>query len=184
MCDQPLLNSLVLEARKLNLQIVLDAKGDEGVKSALIAYENALQQYPKEDHRYLVENASITDEKLLEKMQVLKVAPTLTNQHVFYWEMACKERLLCEPRIEQIDAAAKAKKLGLKFTFNDDVTSSSCHPLLLLEIASVQETLGRSRSNLDERLTVDDAIKAMTLNAAWQTFREKELGRYRSRQTG
>ena len=174
--DKSAIQPLVLQARKSNLQVVFCACGDEEVKTALTLAENTFQQYPKGDHRYLLENVSLEDQKLIEQMYAVKASPCFTNAHTYYWETACKERLKCEPLANQIDRAGLAKRAGGKFSFSDDAPPSVNHPLLMLEIASIQETLGRSLSNLDERLTVEDTIKALTLHAAWQTFREKELG--------
>jgi len=74
-----------------------------------------------------------------------------------------------------LDAAKTAKDYGLKFSFNDD-TLGPANPLLFIQIAATRKTDEGRVLNANERITIDDAIKGVTLYPAWQSFREKELG--------
>lgn len=86
-----------------------------------------------------------------------------------------QDKILGESRTELLDAAQTAKDLGLKFSFNDD-TLGPPNPLLFLQVAATRKTDDGRVLNAKEKISVDDAIKGLTLYPAWQSFRENELG--------
>jgi len=168
--DETKLDPLVSEARRLGLQISIRANSGEEVERSIVALENALQQHPKDDHRFRIEHAEIANEQSLKKMISLKIAPSVTNQHLYCWGTGCKDRT------DQVDVAGTAKKLGMKFTLSDASPTTTISPLLMLEVVATRKALGSGTFNQVNGISVEDAIKAMTLFAAEQTFRDKELG--------
>jgi predicted amidohydrolase YtcJ len=170
------LNALVLKAHEKNFQIAIHANGDQAIVYTLNAYENALKVLPKEDPRFRVEHATVTDHALMKKMKEVKATPSFTNPHVYYYGKVFQEKILGKKRANSIDSARSAKTLGMKFSFNDDAPLMPPNPLLLMEVAVTREMVDGGVLNPDETITIDDAIKAFTIYPAWQSFREKELG--------
>ncbi len=72
--------------------------------------------------------------------------------------MFSKIKFLGNPRAEWLDAAKTAKKLGLKYSFNDD-SLGPADPLLFIQVAATRKTDEGRVLNADEIITVDDAIK-------------------------
>lgn len=169
------LNQYVLNAHKKNLQVAIHANGDQAIEDALNAYENALKLYPKEDSRFRMEHATVTDPNQWKRMAKLKVTPSFTEHHVYYWGEVFKDKILGEPRADYIDAAKTAQDLGIKFSFNDDALAG-LSPLLFIQVASTREMENGGILNPQQVISVDEAIKAMTLYPAWQSFRDKDLG--------
>ena len=173
---QSQLNDMVMKAHQMGLQLAVHANGDQAVDNALTAYEKALKAIPKDDPRFRIEHATVTNEDLLKRMAAVKATPSFTNQHIYYWGEAFKNTILGEPRADHLDAARSAQKLGMKYSFHDDAPLASINPLLMIEIGVTREMTDGNVLNPNETVSVDEAIKALTLYPAWQSFREKELG--------
>lgn len=173
--DQEKLNRLVLNVHEKNYQVAVHANGDKAINETLNAYENAQKVHPREDPRLRIEHASIADMSLLKRMAQVHATPSFTDEHIFYWGKVFKDKILGEERTNFLDSARTARDLGLKFSFNDD-TLADINPLFLIQIAVTRQMKGDGILNPKETISVDDAIKAMTIYAAWQSFRDKELG--------
>lgn len=172
---QDALTEMVLNARKNHLQVAIHANGDQAIEDTLRAFETASQEYPSDDPRFRIEHATIVDPAQWKRIAQVKATPSFTEHHVYYWGEVFKDKILGEPRADWMDAAQTAKELGIKFSFNDDDLAGA-NPLFFIQVAATREMQDGKTLNPSQKITIDDAIKAMTLYPAWQTFREKELG--------
>lgn len=173
--SQDQLTELVMSARKQGIQVAVHANGDQAIEDTLTAFEKAQKAYPSQDPRFRLEHASIVDPAQWKRIAAVKATPSFTEPHVYYWGDVFEDKILGNPRADWLDAAKSAKDLGIKFSFNDD-TLAAPTPLLFMQIAITRKTDDGRVLNADQRITIDDAIKAVTLYPAWQSFREKELG--------
>lgn len=173
--SQEQLTNIVLEARKQGIQVAVHANGDQAIEDTLNAFEKAQSTYPSNDPRFRLEHASIVDPKQWKRVADVKATPSFTEHHVYYWGDVFKDKILGDPRAEWLDAAKTAKDLGLKYSFNDD-SLAAANPLLFIQVAVTRKTDDGRVLNADQKITIDDAIKGVTLYPAWQSFREKELG--------
>lgn len=173
--NQDQLTELVMGARKQGIQVSVHANGDQAVEDTLTAFEKAQEAYPSNDPRFRIEHASIVDPDQWMRVAKVKATPSFTEHHVYYWGDVFQDKILGNPRAEWLDAAKTAKDLGLKFSFNDD-SLAPARPLLFIQVAATRKTDDGRELNAKQRISIDDAIKGVTLYPAWQSFREKELG--------
>lgn len=173
--SQDQLTELVLNARKLGIQVAIHANGDQAIEDTLRAFEKAQETYPSEDPRFRIEHASIVEPDQWKRVAKVKATPSFTEHHVYYWGDVFQDKILGNPRAEWLDAAKTAKDLGLRFSFNDD-SLAPARPLLFIQVAATRKTDDGRELNADQKISIDDAIKGVTLYPAWQSFREKELG--------
>lgn len=169
------LTELVMNARKLGIQVAVHANGDQAIEDTLAAFEKAQEAYPSDDPRFRIEHASIVDPDQWKRVAKIKATPSFTEHHVYYWGDVFQDKILGNPRAEWLDAAKTAKDLGLKFSFNDD-SLAPARPLLFIQVAATRKTDDGRELNAQQKISIDDAIKGVTLYPAWQSFREKELG--------
>lgn len=173
--DQEQLTNMVLNARKQGIQVAVHANGDQAIEDTLNAFEKAQEMYPSDDPRFRLEHASIVEPEQWKRVAKVKATPSFTEPHVYYWGDVFQNKILGDPRADWLDAAKTAKDLGLKFSFNDD-SLAPAKPLLFIQVAITRKTDQGNVLNADQRITIDDAIKGVTLYPAWQSYREKELG--------
>ncbi len=170
------LHEKILKAHQKDLQIAVAANGDRAIEIAVEGLEKAQKIYPKPDPRFRIEKATVAEEKLLKRMAAAKASPSFTIQHVYYWGKAFKTTILGNMRAEHVDSLRSAKEAGMKFSLNDDGPTTSANSMLMVEIAATRKMLDSKVLNPKETISVLQALKALTICAAWQTFREKELG--------
>ena len=173
--SQEQLTNMVMKARSQGIQVAIHANGDQAIEETLIAFETAQKNYPSDDPRFRIEHASIVNPEQWKRIAKVHATPSFTEYHVYYWGDVLQDEILGEPRVDWLDAAKTAKDLGIKFSFNDDALGPPA-PLLFIQIAATRKTDDGRVLNDKQKITVDDAIKGVTLYPAWQSFREKELG--------
>ncbi len=172
---QNTLTQMISNVRKNNIQVAVHANGDQAIEDTLSAMEAAQKAYPSDDPRFRLEHATLVEPGQWQRVKKLNATPSFTEHHVYYWGEVFKDKILGDVRAEWIDAAKTAKDLGLKYSFNDDDLAGA-NPLLFIQVAATREMRDGQILNPEQRITVDDAIKGLTIYPAWQSFREKEIG--------
>ena len=160
-------------------QIASHAHGDRGVQQALDNYEALLAGNPRpKDRRLRLEHFTINNENQVKQAVKLGVIPSFMIQDVEYWGQAYNNSLLGEKRAKRMDPARDFKKAGAIFSLHSDYPMSPIQPLNYITVAvnrQWQQT-PKKAIGLDERITVDDAIRAITINGAYEIWAEKEIG--------
>ncbi len=72
--------------------------------------------------------------------------------------------------------AASAKRIGVNYGFHFDGPVAPNKPFSVLETAVMRRTVGGKVLGPEERVMIDDAIRAYTINPAYQLFMEREVG--------
>ena len=175
--DDERLFFLVDKFHKEGWQIAAHIQGERAVKQFLDAVEKAQQSFPRKDYRHRMEhNALVTSEQLKRAFR-LGVTPSFYIDHIYYYGDALKEVIVGPKRASRFMPINSAKKAGHRFTIHTDSPSSPIGVLREMRVAVTRKTRsGKYVLGPDEAITVDDAIKAVTINAAWQIFEEDTRG--------
>jgi len=157
-------------------QIAIHAQGEIAIQMILNAFTEILEKYPRPDHRHRLEhNALITNNQIIQA-QKLGLTLSFFMDHVYFYG----EQL---PQIVGADRAARFMPLGSAFaaghraSIHTDNPATPVDPFRVISTAVTRKTkntgviLGPA-----ERVTIDDALKAVTINAAWQLFEDAQRG--------
>jgi predicted amidohydrolase YtcJ len=79
-------------------------------------------------------------------------------------------------RAEQMVRLGSLERLGVPFTFHSDSPMAPLEPLTLAWTAANRETINGNRTGQDERVSLDAALRAITIDAAWAVGMEHEIG--------
>ena len=141
------------------------------------AAQGLIQIFPRKDYRHRMEhNALVTSEQLKRAFR-LGVTPSFYIDHINYYGDALKEVIVGPKRAARFMPVNSAKKAGHRFTLHTDSPSSPIGVLRMMRVAVTRKTRsGKYVLGHDEKITVNDAIKAVTINAAWQIFEEDTRG--------
>jgi predicted amidohydrolase YtcJ len=106
------------------------------------------------------------------------VIPGFTIGHVDYWGEAFHDHLVGPERASRIDPSADFKKAGGRFAYHSDSPVSNVSPLNYISEGAGRLWQKPPRKVLgpDERVTVDDAIRAVTINAAYELMSDDKVG--------
>lgn len=159
-------------------QIMVHANGDAAVDAVTKAYHTVLSKAPKRDARHRIEHCSlVNDDARFNEMAAVGVTPSFLINHVYLWGKTLRDNILGPERIGMLDRTAAALKAGLKFTMHSDYNVSPINPLHYVKVAATR-TLWNSTEVLgaDQIVSVYDALKAVTIDAAWQIHADDRLG--------
>ena len=109
-------------------------------------------------------------------MAELGVTVSFFSYHVYVWGDRHRSLFLGPERAERISPAASASKRGIRYTLHNDTPVTPTRPLELIWCAVNRLTASGRILGPDQRITPLQALRAHTIDAAWQVFREDDLG--------
>lgn len=150
-------------------QIMVHTNGDAAVEFALETMEKLLPNYPVTDIRHRFEHASFTSDDQLSRMKAAGISPSFLMNHVYYWGAAFRDTILGPERAQLLDRVASAYKVGLRPSFHSDYNVSKVHPLQSARTGVLRQLQADGTVlNPAECATPEQALAAITTNAAWQ----------------
>lgn len=170
---------LFSEVRKLHdlgFQIHTHCNGDAACDMYLDAIDNALQGNPRKDHRHTVIHGQVMRKDQLKRCSSLGVTVSFFPAHVFYWGDKHYSEFLGPERSQDISPAHWAEQAGVRFTIHNDAAVTPTRPLHLIHTAVTRKTLSGRILGQHQRISVQSALRAHTIDAAWQVFQENERG--------
>jgi predicted amidohydrolase YtcJ len=166
----------VASYRAAGHQVAVHGNGDAAIDDILDALEAAQQGDPQLDARPVVIHAQMARPDQLERMQHLRVIPSFFALHTYYWGDRHRERFLGPERAARISPARTAQTLGVRFTLHCDTPVVPMDPLRLVWAAVNRRTTSGQELGPEERIDVASALRAVTLDAAFQHFEEDLKG--------
>jgi imidazolonepropionase-like amidohydrolase len=102
--------------------------------------------------------------------------PSFFGMHCFYWGDWHRDETLGAVRAEMISPAQSALRRGMIFTQHHDSPVAQPSAIRILSSVVTRRTRSGDILGADERISVDDALKSLTIWGAYQHFEEKEKG--------
>ncbi|MDI6904365.1 MAG: amidohydrolase [Candidatus Bathyarchaeia archaeon] len=165
---QKKLNKLVLKAHKAGLQLAVHAIGDRAIEAVLKAFSKALKEFPRENHRHRIEHCSVLNPKLIKRMERLGLIASV-QPHFIISDFWVADRL----------GKARARWVyPFKTLMHEDLivaSGSDCPVEPINPLLGVWAAVAR-KSFPEESLTVEETLRAYTLNAAYASFDEDKRG--------
>jgi hypothetical protein len=172
------LQHVATEALKHGFQLNTHAIGDRGNRMVLDAYEAALERIPSGDHRFRIEHAQIIHSDDIPRFAQLGVIPAMQSSHQtsdMYWA----GNRLGQNRLLGSYAWRSLLNTGVVVPNGSDFPVELVNPLISFHAAfSRQDAKNWPVGGWlpQERMTRDEALKSMTIWAAYSGFMEKEVG--------
>jgi len=158
------------------LQVAVHGNGDAAIDDILDAFEEAQRRHPRADARPIVIHAQMARMDQLDRMRALGVVPSFFSLHTFYWGDRHRRRFMGPERAARMSPAASAAKRGIRFTIHCDAPVVPMEPMRLVWSAVNRRTRSGYVVGPDERISALQALRAITIDAAWQGFEEAEKG--------
>lgn len=168
------LDALVARALGLGLQVAIHAAGDMAVHMALTAMERVRQAQPLVEPRFRIEHGVLLSDALIRRMREVGVVLVVQPVSVYYHA----DKLASAP------LAAGLRQLPLRDLLDAGVpvalsSDSPCYPmdpLFGIWAAVTRATQSGSVSAPEQRISVEEALRAATLTAARALGLEHERG--------
>ena len=178
-----LMEETVVMAAGENIDLHLHAIGDGAVRTALNAVEVARATYPDTSSRFTICHIEVVDSVDIPRFAALNVVGQTTPTWFEYDYVALE--YLGHDRFQQLYPIASLRRHGAKITLGSDypvtwIGEDALNPLFNIEMAVTRQQAGNPdypiQAKISERLSVDQAIRAHTIDAAWQLGLEDEIG--------
>lgn len=155
-------------------QLSCHVHGDAAVDVVLNAFAKA---HVPASSRPRLEHVGAMRPDQFERAATMGVTPSLFIEHVYYWGDVLVDKLFGREHGARWMAARSAFDAGLRVSFHNDSPVTPPDPIGNIATAVTRVAKGSGRVLAPEqRIGVDAAIRAQTLNAAWQLGLENEIG--------
>lgn len=161
------LQRLVLDYHQAGLQLHIHTNGDEAVDLMLDAIEEALTLWPRPDHRHTLQHCQFISQAQLRRAAKLGVCLNMFANHLYYWGDIHRHRTLGYARSRRLEPLASALRLGIPLAMHSDAPVTPLGPLFTAWCAVERRTASGAELGAHERLSVDQALRTITLGAAY-----------------
>ena len=170
---QESVDKLINKYSMAEIPIMAHANGDAAADMLL---EAVRKSSIASDHRTVMIHAQTVREDQLDQMMKLKIIPSYFSTHTFYWGDWHRDSVFGNERASRISPTNSTLKRGMPFTVHND--APIVPPDMIRLLWSTTNRLTRSGKVLgpDQRISTYNALKAMTINAAYQHFEEDIKG--------
>ncbi len=160
----------------LGWQMACHVHGDAGVDTILDVYEEALRRNPREDHRLRLEHVGAIRPDQLRRAADLGVTCSIFVDQIHYWGDVIVDGLFGPERGSRWMPAGSAVATGMRISLHNDPPVTPEEPLRNISVAATRTAPSGRVLAPEERLTVEQAIRAQTIDAAWQLFADDVVG--------
>lgn len=161
---------------RAGLTIHTHTNGDEASEVAVNAIERVLSRAPRHDHRHTLQHGQMIDAPLFKRMGVLGLCANLFANHIWYWGDQHYEMTMGPDRANRLDACASALAAGVPLAIHSDAPVTPLGPLFTAWCAVNRVTPSGRVLGANERISVAQALHAITLGPAWTLKLDREIG--------
>ncbi|MCH8087352.1 MAG: amidohydrolase [Chloroflexi bacterium] len=172
--DRDELRDLLLESHTAGLHTGTHSQGDAAMEMVVSSWEEILKEHPREDHRHRIEHCGYPI-KHLERMAKLGLLAISQPSYLYYNGDGFLANL-GEERAKKLIPLRSELDLGIPIVLSTDSPVVSFRPLDNISAAVSRVTMEGQDCGKDERITVEEAIRGYTINAAYSVFKEGEKG--------
>ncbi|MDO3637173.1 amidohydrolase [Mycolicibacterium arseniciresistens] len=151
-------------------------QGDAGVDTILDVYEALLAKHPRDDHRLRLEHVGAIRDEQLQRAHDLGVTCSIFVDQIHYWGDVIVDGLFGPEHGNRWMPCGSAVKTGMRISLHNDPPVTPEEPLRNISVAVTRTAPSGRVLGPEERLTVDQAIRAQTIDAAWQLFSDDVIG--------
>ncbi|MFW9787420.1 MAG: amidohydrolase [Candidatus Thorarchaeota archaeon] len=156
-------------------RISAHANGDRAIDLYLDIIEELQTMYPREDPRNRDIHCTVVNPKIVERIKKLGVLPTIFGPYAYYHG----DKLIPafgEKRLEWMFAARSFLDAEVKIAAHSDHPCAPYPPLMAIYALVNRTTKAGTPIGRSQRISVFEALKLYTINAAYHQFDEDKLG--------
>ena len=161
---------------RAGLTIHTHTNGDEASEVAINAIERVLARAPRADHRHTLQHGQMIDAPMFRRMAALGLCANLFANHIWYWGDQHYEMTMGPDRANRLDACGSALAAGVAMAIHSDAPVTPLGPLFTAWCAVNRVTPKGRVLGAAERISVPQALHAVTLGAAWTLKLDHEIG--------
>jgi len=167
---------LYRRALEAGVQVHTHTNGDQATQMVLDQLEPALKAHPSPDHRFTIQHCQLADAAQFRKMAKLGACVNLFANHHFYWGDEHYRLTVGPERAERMNATRTALESGVPMTIHSDAPVTPLGPLFTAWAAVNRITASGRTQGEGEKISVAQALHAVTIGAAYTLHMDGEVG--------
>jgi len=148
-------------------QLAIHSQGDASNREVAAAI--ALNQTkPAVDLPLRIEHSVLLPIDLMPRLAELRVTPSFHINHILYYGDALSASLIGPQMAQQVLPVKRAFELDMHPTLHADSPMFPPNAYSLMKTAITRKTSSGAHLNLEQAITIEQALRAMTINGAYQ----------------
>lgn len=170
------LTEQVVRYHRAGYQLNIHANGDAAIDNVIHAFREAQRVAPREDARLVIIHSQMVREDQLDAMKALGISPSFFSSHTYYWGDRHRDIFMGPERAARMSPARSALERDMRFSVHLDAPVVPMQPMQMLwstvnRLSSSGQLIGGA-----QRIEPMAALRAITIDAAWQIFQEHNRG--------
>ncbi len=162
------------KAHEADWQIGIHANGDVGIDIVLKLYERLQREKRRADPRFRIEHCTVVNADLVQRIKAQGVIPTPFSTYVYYHGEKMKE--YGADRLKNMFALRSFLDAGIRPTQSSDYPPGPFEPMMALQSSVNRRDIKGTAWGVEQRVTVEEAIRIGTLHGAYASYEEKTKG--------
>jgi len=169
------MRKIIFEAYEAGYRISAHANGDRAIEMYLDIMEEVQEKHPRDDPRNRDIHCTVVNPRLIKRIKELGILPTIFGAYPFYHGDKILPAFGAE-RLEWMFAASSFLDAGVKVAAHSDHSASPFPPLMGIHALVNRRTAKGVSVGESQKITVMEAIRLYTINAAYHSFDEEVMG--------
>lgn len=157
-------------------QIHVHQNGDAGLEMVLDNLEKNMQRKPREDHRTTIVHFGFATKEQVQRIAKLGAIVSANPYYTIALADRYSEFGVGPERANEMVRLGDVARAGVSFSFHSDMPMAPSQPLYLMWAAVNRTTPAGRVAGPEQRVSVEDALKAVTIEAAYSLRLEDEIG--------
>ena len=167
----------IFELHKAGIKTHIHTNGDAASDYATDVLEEAIREFPDADHRHTLEHVQLADRSDFVRMRKLGICVNLFANHLYYFGDVHWKSTLGPDRAKRMDACRDANDIfNGDFAIHSDAPVTPLAPLVTAWCAVNRITESGRVLGSTQQITVEQALRCITLGAAYILKLEREIG--------
>jgi len=164
------------EAFEQGWQVLNHANGDAALDQLIRAVRAATETHGEADRRTVGIHSQTIREDQLDAFAELGIMPSFFGMHTFYWGDWHRDSVLGPERAARISPARSALQRGMIYTQHHDAPVALPSSIVILASQVNRTTRTGEVLGPEQRVSAFEALRSITINAAYQYFEEERKG--------
>ncbi|WP_113716641.1 amidohydrolase [Arthrobacter dokdonensis] len=161
---------------RAGLLVHVHCNGDQTTQLFLDTLEAILTKYPRPDHRHTCTHSQMSTAAQYRRMAALGACANIFANHIWAWGDQHIDITVGPDRAARMNATATALRHGVPFSLHSDTPVTPLGPLQSVKHAATRLTVSGRIMGQEERISVQQALEAITLGGAFMLKMDHEVG--------
>jgi predicted amidohydrolase YtcJ len=168
------LNAWVEKVHRAGIQVNCHANGDVAIDMYLTAFERAQKLAPRPDARPKITHCTLINDDLIRRMKALGAVPAMFTTYAYY--NSDKFPFYGEDLMKRCMAYRTMLDAGIVAAAGSDFSPGPFAALMGIQGMVTRTGWDNTSWGVNQRISVDDAIRVNTMNGAYNAHEEKLKG--------